>query len=166
MERGYGKEDKNSYYQARKRASVVDARLRSQEGASELLNISADSLANYESGRTKRVPVDVIVAMAKLYNSPELITEHCMNECPIHGFLPLATRENGIQGIALRMILMFDSEELSAILRTMCEIAEDGEIKSEDIPKIQEILAKLEDFAEIISEVKITTMKRIERRSE
>lgn len=166
MERGYVKEDRNSYVQARKNAAVADARLKSQEGAAELLNISPDTLSNYENGRTKKVPVEAICQMAKVYNAPELITEYCMKECPIHGFLPLATRENGIQGTVLRMILFFDSGELRSLVKTMVEIAEDGEISDEDVPRIQEILKKLEDFAEVISEVKISAMKHIKRRGD
>lgn len=36
--------------------------------------------------------------MADLYNAPELITGYCMGECPVHGFLPLATEEKSPDG--------------------------------------------------------------------
>ena len=31
--------------------------------------------------------------MADLYNAPWLLSNYCKNECPICGFLPLATEE-------------------------------------------------------------------------
>ena len=62
------------YFQARKKAATYNERLWSREGAAELLGISVSTLADYELGNTKVVPVDKVVLMADLYNAPELIT--------------------------------------------------------------------------------------------
>ena len=91
MGRGPTNENTNMYFQARKKAATYNERLWSREGAAELLGISVSTLADYELGNTKVVPVDKVVLMADLYNAPELITGYCMRECPVHGFLPLAT---------------------------------------------------------------------------
>ena len=80
-------ENQNVYFQARKKAAAYNERLWSREGAAELLGISASTLADYELGNTKVVPVDKVVLMADLYKTPELITGYCMRECPVHGFL-------------------------------------------------------------------------------
>ena len=93
MGRGPTNENTNMYFQARKKAATYNERLWSREGAAELLGISVSTLADYELGNTKVVPVDKVVLMADLYNAPELITGYCMRECPVHGFLPLATEE-------------------------------------------------------------------------
>ena len=96
MGRGPMNENQNVYFQARKKAAAYNERLWSREGAAELLGISVSTLADYELGNTKVVPVDKVVLMADLYKTPELITGYCMRECPVHGFLPLATEEKSL----------------------------------------------------------------------
>ena len=91
-----------------------------------------------------------------------MITGYCMNECPVHGFLPLATEEKSIQGIALRLLRGFNEEELKSMKDDLIEITEDGVIDAEEIPRLKEILSKLEKIAEIISEMKIIGEKYIE----
>ena len=82
MGRGPMNENQNVYFQARKKAAAYNERLWSREGAAELLGISVSTLADYELGNTKVVPVDKVVLMADLYKTPELITGYCMRECP------------------------------------------------------------------------------------
>ena len=161
MGKGPTNENNNVYFKARKRAAAYNERLYSREGASELLGISVSTLADYELGNTKVVPVDKVVLMADLYNAPELITGYCMGECPVHGFLPLATEENGMQGITLRLLLGFNEDELKAMKEELIEITEDGIVSREEIPKLKAILEKLEKIAEIISEMKISIKKYI-----
>lgn len=154
-------ENNNMYFKARKKAAAYNERLYSREGAAELLGISVSTLADYELGNTKVVPVDKVVLMADLYNAPELITWYCMRECPVHGFLTLATEEKSIQGIALRLLRGFNEDELKSMKEDLIEITEDGIISSDEIPKLKTILEKLEKMAEIISEMKITSEKYI-----
>ena len=159
MGKGPMNENTNVYFQARKKAAIYNERLYSREGASELLGISVSTLADYELGNTKVVPVDKVVLMADLYCAPELITGYCMRECPVHGFLPLATEEKSIQGIALRLLKGFNEDELKASKVDLNEITEDGIINQEEIPKLKEILNKLDGMAEVISEMKIAGEK-------
>lgn len=161
MGKGPMNENTNVYFQARKKAAIYNERLYSREGASELLGISVSTLADYELGNTKVVPVDKVVLMADLYCAPELITGYCMRECPVHGFLPLATEEKSIQGIALRLLKGFNEDELKAMKEDLIEITEDGIISREELLKLKEILEKLEKIAEIISEMKIVGEKYI-----
>ena len=159
MGKGPMNENTNVYFQARKKAAIYNERLYSREGASELLGISVSTLADYELGNTKVVPVDKVVLMADLYCAPELITGYCMRECPVHGFLPLATEKKSIQGIALRLLKGFNEDELKAMKVDLIEITEDGIISQEEIPKLKEILNKLDGMAEVISEMKIAGEK-------
>lgn len=161
MGRGPINENTNVYFKARKKAAEYNERLYSREGAAELLGISVSTLADYELGNTKVVPVDKVVLMSDLYNAPELITGYCMRECPVHGFLPLATEEKSIQGIALRLLKGFNEDELKAMREDLIEITEDGVISCEEIPKLKQILDRLEKMAEIISEMKIAGEKYI-----
>lgn len=159
MGKGPINENTNVYFQARKKAAIYNERLYSREGAAELLGISVSTLADYELGNTKVVPVDKVVLMADLYCAPELIAGYCMRECPVHGFLPLATEEKSIQGIALRLLKGFNEDELKAMKADLIEITEDGIISREEIPKLKEILGKLDSMAEVISEMKIAGEK-------
>ena len=68
MGRGSTKGNENVYFVARKRAAMYNERLYSREGAAELLRISVSTLADYELGNTKVVPVDKVVLMAEMYN--------------------------------------------------------------------------------------------------
>ncbi|MCM1101637.1 MAG: helix-turn-helix domain-containing protein [Acetatifactor muris] len=164
MGKGPINENTNVYFQARKKAAIYNERLYSREGAAELLGISVSTLADYELGNTKVVPVDKVVLMADLYCAPELIAGYCMRECPVHGFLPLATEEKSIQGIALRLLKGFNEDELKAMKVDLIEITEDGIISQEEIPKLKEILRKLDSMAEVISEMKIAGEKCLKSR--
>lgn len=116
MGNGGTKENQNVYFRARKQAALYNEKLSSREGAAEMLGISPSTLADYELGITKFVPVDKVVLMADLYNCPELRTGYCKYECPIGKHIPLATSVSGIEGIALRLI-----RELLWILFTVIE---------------------------------------------
>lgn len=161
MGKGSINENNNMYFKARKKAAIYNERLYSREGAAELLGISVSTLADYELGNTKVVPVDKVVLMSDLYNAPELVTGYCMHECPVHGFLPLATEERNIQGITLRLLKGFNENELNKMKEDLIEITADGIISKEEIPILKDILGKLEKLAEIISEMKITGEKYI-----
>ena len=149
----------NPYSEARISASAWDGRLKSRESAAEVLNIAPDTLGKYERGEVKCIPPDRVAEMASAYNAPELMTNYCMKECPIHGFLPLATKARGIQGVALRMILRFNEDDLRRMKEEVAEIAEDGEVTEDEVPRMKEILGKLEKVAETISEMKMATVK-------
>ena len=67
-----------------------------------MLGISVSTLADYELGNTKVVPVDKVVLMADLYNAPELKTGYCKHECPICSYLPVATEAKGLEDVYKR----------------------------------------------------------------
>ncbi len=163
MGKGSINENNNVYFKARKRAATYNEKLYSREGAAELLGISVSTLADYELGNTKVVPVDKVVIMADLYNSPELIAGYCMRECPVHGFLPLATEERSIQGIALRLLKRFNEDDLKAMKEDLIDITEDGIISEDEVPRLKAILERLDKMAETISEMKIIGEKYIKR---
>ena len=71
------RENKNIYYQARKKAMIHNEILSNRERAAELLGVSQSTLSDYELGITKIVPVDKVALMADLYNCPELRTGYC-----------------------------------------------------------------------------------------
>lgn len=153
------KENTNVYFQSRKRAASYNERLWSREGAAELLGISVSTLADYELGNTKVMPVDKVVLMADLYKAPELITGYCMNECPVHGFLPLATEGKSLEGVALRLLKGFNEDALKDMRDRLIEITADGQITDDEVPVLRKIITRLEDLVEVISEMKIVGEK-------
>lgn len=153
--------NENIYFECRKKAATYNERLWSREGAAEMLGISVSTLADYELGNTKVVPVDKVVLMADLYNCPELKTGYCKRECPIGKAMPLATEVKGIEGISLRLIREFDSGKIKKMEESLIEIAEDGVISEEEKPVLQDILQRLDTLAEVISEMKLVGEKAL-----
>lgn len=58
------KQDDSVWFECRKRAAMYNDKLNSREGAAELIGVSPSSLADYELGVTKVVPVDKAVLMS------------------------------------------------------------------------------------------------------
>lgn len=158
------KENTNVYFQARKRAAMSNDRLFSRENAAELLGISPYTLADYELGNTKVVPVDKVVLMADLYNAPELITGYCKHQCPIHGFMPLATEEKNLQGIALRLLKGLNEDEMQDLKTSMIDILEDGKVSDNELVEFKKLMEHLDGLAEIISELKLAGEKILKGR--
>lgn len=52
------KSNDNIYFRCRKEAAKYNDKLNSRESAADLLGVSVSSLADYELGNTKVVPVD------------------------------------------------------------------------------------------------------------
>lgn len=152
-------ENGNIYLRARKSAQKYNDKLCSREGAAELLGIAVSTLADYELGNTKVVPVDKVILMADLYNSPELRNQYCKGECPIGKDLALATQQRNVEGIALRLLQELDENRLDGIKRDLIDIAEDGIISDDEKPKLKEILKKLDRMSEVISELRIAGEK-------
>lgn len=163
MGRGSTKGNENVYFVARKMAAMYNERLYSREGAAELLGISVSTLADYELGNTKVVPVDKVVLMADLYNAPELKTGYCKHECPICSYLPVATEAKGLEGTTLRLMKRLDCDELNRIKKELVDITEDGIIDETEKPELKKILAFLDEVAESISELKIVGEKYLKK---
>ncbi len=118
----------NRYFKARKEAAVFDNRLRSRESTSELLGVSVSSMAAYELGTVKSVPVDIVVMMADLYKAPELLNYYCATECPIGKTREIVTERGTVEGMAVRLACALDTRELEEVKRTVLRAAADGRI--------------------------------------
>ncbi len=149
----------NMYYQCRKQAALYNDKLNSREGAAELLNISPSTLADYELGLTKVVPVDKVVLMADTYNAPELRNYYCTNECPIgRDSVPkLEVRE--LDRLTIKVLAAFN--ETVAIKQDLINIAEDGVITDNEIPILKKILDNLDKLSISAQELKLWAEKTI-----
>ncbi len=165
MENEYKEEAQNVYKRCRLRAAQYNEALSSREKAAELLGISPSSLANYELGITKTVPVDMVVMMADLYNAPELRNMYCKLECPIGKFLSMATDVKDLDNITIRIMNSLDDDEIRGMKKSLLKIAEDGKISEDEKDDFNNILEKLEDIASEVSELKILAEKLSKRMS-
>lgn len=159
MENAYTNNTENVYLRCRKRAAQYNEALSSREKAAELLGISSSSLANYELGITKTVPVDMVVMMADLYKAPELRNMYCKQECPIGRMLPMATESKGLESITLKILKSLDEDEIKAMKKNLIDIAEDGEITEDEQEDFDSILERLDQIAKEISELRILAEK-------
>ena len=123
MEKGYTKVNDNIYFRSRKEAAMYDERLSSRERASELLGVSVSSLADYELGNTKVVPVDKVDLMAQLYKAPQLRTQYCKAECPIGKYIPMATELKGIESVVIQLIQLLDESKIEDIKKQLLSVS-------------------------------------------
>jgi len=151
--------NQNVYFQARKTASTYNPKLYSREGAAELLGVSVSTLADYELGNTKVVPVDKVVLMADLYNCPELKNGYCKHECPIGRTRPIATKQESIEKVALRILKELDTDSIAAMLKTVVSVAAGGDVGFDDLGSIEEISTKMENIQQAISEFQLIAEK-------
>ena len=165
MGSGCTKGSENVYFRCRKEAAMHDERLSSREGAAELLGVSPSTVADYELGNTKVVPVDKVDLMADLYNHPELRTLYCKRECPIGKWMPLATNTGSLESIVLRFLKEFDKGKLEDIRSGLIDIAADGKVDSDERPEFLVLLRMMESLSLILSEMQLAGEKILKQSS-
>ena len=153
------KTNENIYFKCRKEAALYDERLRSRESAADLLGVSPSSLADYELGNTKVVPVDKVHLMADVYNAPHLRTMYCKYDCPIGAFLTVATEIMSLDTIVLKLLNGLEEGKLTEVKKQLISIAATGGISPENVHSIDDILMYLERIVEPISALKLLCEK-------
>lgn len=131
-------ESKNIYQAAREYAGLT------QDKAADLIKAGKDSIASYETGR--RIPSnELVVAMAKAYNYPELLNDHCCN-CPVGKILAKPIDRENINNIYKLIINLCNSlSNAEKISNDFMDIFDDGKVD-----KTEEKLFKLR-FDEILT---------------
>ncbi len=141
----------NVYCQARLKAAEFNPRCRSRESAAEYLNISRDSIAEYELDLCKVVPVDKVIIMADGYNAPELLNHYCKNECPIGRDMP--TEVKPIELVTLKLLNTLENSEV--MRKSLMRIAEDGVISDDERTQFDEIMRYFEKVETTIHDLKL-----------
>lgn len=160
MGRDAAKAAGNPYYEARMEAArTINSRFGSREGASMLLNIGSDSLANYESGLCKVVPPESVLAMATGYRAPELVNWYCAHECPLGGQVVCPDKTRSLEQIALEMVHTLG--RISEIKDTLVEITYDGIISEQEQPQLHEILTYLREIEASTVELRLWCSKYV-----
>lgn len=144
----------NVYCQARMEAAKYDERLKSREGAAELLGMSVSSLADAELGLNKVMPVDKMILMADLYKAPWLQNYYCKHECPNGTCRPISEEVNDIEAVTVKLCKRLRSKDLETIKDKLVDIAEDGVIQDCERSELDDIVKCLDDLSKVISELK------------
>lgn len=147
------KANENIYFRCRKEAAKYNDKLNSRESASELLGVSVSSLADYELGNTKVVPVDKVVLMADLYNAPQLLNGYCARECPIGCRKDIATEIQPIERTTVGLLDLLQNEKLQRYMSALTSIAVDGQVSEDEKRKMTEIVAYLNQVRVLVEEL-------------
>lgn len=147
------KTNENIYFRCRKEAAKYNDKLNSRESASELLGVSVSSLADYELGNTKVVPVDKVVLMSDLYNAPQLLNGYCARECPIGCRKDIATEIQPIERTTVGLLDLLQNEKISRYMSALTSIAVDGQVSEDEKSKMTEIVAYLNQVRVLVEEL-------------
>ena len=154
------KAGENPCFQCRKEAAKYNDKLNSREGAAEMLGVSVSSLADYELGITKVIPVDKVVLMAELYNAPELKAWYCTTECPIGRSLPMPSANiSTVERTTMRLLKLLRQDEVQDIKDSLIEITADGVISEDEKVDLAEILEYLDELIKAAGELRLIGSK-------
>lgn len=150
----------NPCFKCRKEAAKYNDRLYSREGAAELLGVSVSSLADYELGICKVIPVDKIVLMAELYNAPELKTWYCSTECPIGKSYPLPTDQiSSVERTALKLLRKLRQSDIEEMTEKLVDIVSDGVVSDDEQVDLEAVLDYVDELIKAAGELKLIGMK-------
>lgn len=160
MGRDCMKAKENIYFRCRKEAASYNDKLNSREGAAEMLGVSVSSLADYELGTTKVVPVDKVVLMADLYGAPELLNWYCQNECPIGCRKDFPTEVRDIEKTTVGLIDLLGGGKVERMMHKLTHIAVDGQVTSEERDVMDEVVCYLNELRRLLDELILYDEKR------
>ena len=160
MGNGCTKANQNIYFQCRKQAAVCNDKLNSRESAADMLGVSVSSLADYELGNTKVVPVDKVVLMADLYNAPQLLNSYCALECPIGCRREIPTEVKLLERITIGLSDAFSEGKVEKLISNLTHIAVDGEVTDDEKEAMNEIVSFMRKVKVLIEELELFDDKR------
>lgn len=143
------KSGENMYFGCRKKAAKYNDKLGSREGASESLGVSVSTLADYELGITKVVPVDNVMRMADLYNAPELKQWYCATECPLG-----KDRQSPLDISDDRSFIRAKNalDDIETSMNTFAGIMDDGIISPDEVEQVVKSKQRLVDAKQRIEQ--------------
>ena len=160
MGRDAMKAGENPCFRCRKEAAKYNDRLNSREGAAELLGVSVSSLADYELGITKVIPVDKVVLMAELYGAPELKAWYCAEECPIGRGFPMPSAElSSVERTAMQLLKQLRESDVQDVKDTLINITADGVISEDERVDLTRILEYLDGLIKAAGELRLIGAK-------
>ena len=110
----------------------------------------------------ENVPMENVVLMADIYNSPELMNQFCCNECPIG-----RERSQELDLKSLELITVQVVSYLRGIDRTkdtLLDITQDGCISEDELPDLDHVLESLDTIAKLGAELRLWAEKHLQNR--
>lgn len=148
----------NMYCKCRLEAAKYNDKLNSREGAAEMLGLSPSTLASYELGLTKVVPVESIMLMSDVYNAPELKPWYCTNVCPLGEDMPKLELEE-LDRITIKTLATL--QHISEVRDDLLDITADGVISPDEKPKLDNIIETLKRVTEVAQSLRIWAEKNV-----
>lgn len=160
MGRDAAKACENQCFRCRKEAAKYNDKLGSREGAAELLGISVSSLADYELGNTKVIPVDKVVLMADIYNAPEpdgvvLFVGMPYRKEPRNAVPEIAS----VERTTMKLLKQLRQGDIEQVKEKLIDITADGIISKDEWADLTEILDYLDGLIRAARELKLIGSK-------
>lgn len=151
----------NMCFECRRNAAKYNDSLKSREGAAEQLGVSVSSLAEYETGVTKVIPVDKIVLMADLYNSPELELWYCSEECPIGRHVNQLPDYDlpGVEVATLKLLDTMRRVSTEKATESLIHIMADGIVSEDELIQFKDIMEYLDELIRDASRLRLIGSK-------
>lgn len=147
----------NIYYLSRMRAAKGNPLFSSRERVAGVICVSAEALADYESGVT--LPgCDVVQKMVEGYGDPDLKAAHIRACCPLlpdYGGQP----NSELAKAALGWAVAFQSAQEIAL--QFAAVARDGRISKDELPAAAAIRAKAVELRSVMEETVAAVDKAI-----
>ena len=122
--------------------------------------ISVSSLADYELGNTKVIPVDKVVLMADIYNAPELMAWYCSSECLIGKSLEMPSPEiASVERTTMKLLKQLRQGDIEQVKEKLIDITADGIISKDEWADLTEILDYLDGLIQAARELKLIGSK-------
>lgn len=154
------KANDNVCFRCRKEAAKYNDKLSSREGAAELLGVSTSTLADYELGLTKVIPVDKVVLMADAYNAPELKAWYCTTQCPIGREFPGPSPDvSTIERTTMQLLRQLRESDVRDVKDKLIDITADGVISDDERVDLKAILSYLDGLIKAAGELRMIGAK-------
>lgn len=153
MGRKSTKENKNYYQTCRENAGLT------RDAAADLIGyVSSDKIEKIENERTFAHPEEVL-AMSKVYKTPDLCNYYCSHECPIGKEYVPEVKLKTLSQITLEMLASLNSMEKQK--SRLIEITVDGKISDDEMDDFLHIQQQLSQISMAIDSLSLWVQKAI-----
>lgn len=148
----------NVFCVARLEAAKYNEKLKSRDGAAELLGYaSASTISDWELGISIPTP-EAVLKMTDLYNAPELVNSYCRNMCPLGYDVP-EVKLADLDRISVKALASF--RKITQTKENLLDIVEDGKITEDEKPRLAEIIENLDELNEVTQTLKCWVEKNL-----
>lgn len=131
----------------------------SQECAAGEAHIGRRSLSRYEDVPEKANP-QVILKLAEIYNSQELVEWYCTNVCEIGKEKHCKIQVNDLSTAGLRWLK--ELQDSVAIKDRLLSILCDGKIDAAELPELHGIMSEIDELESALHALKIKVSKEVD----